>query len=449
MPDEPTTLRAPRVLLGNFDVEKRWAEGVLALPELSRASAAAVTNQLGELALLRGEPGDVVVLKTEPDPDFLARLRDAGFAKADIMVAAEPADPARTVTQDLLASPAALDRLRELAARGARLAPHGHSEDEERLCRETGLTAPLPSAALAVRINSKIYSRRLCADLGIRQAPGWECESLAAFEALEAPVKAALDRGRTIGVKSALGVSGRGITTLAKPSQWDGLVRLLRNQAKRSGSEALALVVEEWQAKSADVNYHCTIGDDSTVHFDFAVEAVTENGRHIGHRIPADLDPAHLAELRSCAERIGKHLAAEGYRGPVGIDALVCADGTLMPVLEINARNNMSTYHLDVVRRAPGRAAVVQFDLRLTAPLPFAALAAALDGIEMAPDLSRGFLVTGFASVNANAGAGGPFPGRLHGVLCAPDEAALADLHETLASRLAELLTDLEEHHDR
>lgn len=435
---------APRVLLGNFDVERRWAEGVLALPEIARASANAVTNHLGELALLLGRPGDAVVLKAAPDPDFLDRLRSVGFATADVIVA-ESTAPARTVTQDLLDSPAALERLRVLAAEGAILAPHGYSEDEERLSRETGLAAPLPSAALAARVNSKIYSRRLCADLDIRRAPGWECETLAEFEALEAPVKAALERGTTVGVKSALGVSGRGITTLTKPSQWDGLVRLLRSQARKAGTDALALVVEEWQAKAADVNYHFTIDAEGRSRFDFAVEAVTENGRHIGHRIPADLAPGHLDELRSCAALIGARLAAEGYRGPVGVDALVCQDGTLMPVLEINARNNMSTYHLDVVRRAPGRAAVVQFDLRLHAALPFPALAAALAGTDMDAALEHGFLVTGFAPVNANAGTKDPFPGRLHGILCAPSQSDLAALHDDVASRL----TRLEEHHVR
>lgn len=440
MTDRPT----PRVLLGNFDVERRWAEGTLALPEISRASAAAVTNQLGELALLRGEPGDAVVLKAEPDPEFLARLRSAGFAKAEVVVA-ERTEPARTVTQDLLDSPQALARLRELAAAGARLAPHGFSEDEERLCRETGLVAPLPSAALAVRVNSKVYSRRLCTALGIRQARGWECESLADVEALDADVKAALERGATVGVKSALGVSGRGITTVQRASQWDGLVRLLRKQAVRAGTAALALVVEEWAEKSADVNYHFTIGDDGAVRFDFAVEAVTDNGRHVGHRIPAVLAPGHLAELHATVELVGDRLAAEGYRGPVGVDALVCADGTLLPVLEINARNNMSTYHLDVVRRAPGRAAVVQFDLKLRERLPFAVLAEALAGTEMDAGLERGFLVTGFASVNANAGGGGAFPGRLHGIVCAPDEDDLSALHEAVATRLA----DLEDQHGR
>ncbi|QGQ18358.1 hypothetical protein GC089_02655 [Cellulomonas sp. JZ18] len=440
-------MTAERVVhLGNFDVEEQWAAGDPGLPAPTVRSASAVTAAAGELALLVAADGHTVVVKHRPEEGLLAQHERLGFGAPEVLVAGTT-QPDRPVTLDVLGSPATLDRLRERAAEGARLAPHGFSAAEDELCAVTGLRRPVAADVAAVkRINGKVFSRRLTAELGLPRPQGWECETVDELQGLAARVRAVLEAGRAVGLKSSWGVSGKGIMVCEDVARFDQLVRLLTRRAERSGDHRFEAVLEVWQDKRTDLNYHFTIEDDGRVRFDFVLEAITEDSTHRGHRLPDRGDPRLREQLVDCAERIGARLADEGYRGPVGVDAIVCQDGTLFPVLEINARNNMSTYLTGVqtrLRDAGSVGAAVQIDLSLAAPLRHEEVERALQGLLLRPDWRDGFLVTCSASLNASAAWGKvPFRGRLHGVAVGPDDPAVADLARTVQERLEKAVAD-------
>ncbi|MCB7135519.1 ATP-grasp domain-containing protein [Cellulosimicrobium marinum] len=435
---------APLVLLGNFEVEDEWARGEVGLPSVGGASAtAALVNRMDELALLLAGAGDHVVLKGAPDPDHLAHLDALGVDLPTVHVA-EVSDPLRTVTQDALASPALLGTLRGLAADGVRLLAHGTSAVEEELAAATGLRSLLPGAATTKTVNSKVYSRELCDALGVEQARGWACRTVDDFvRACEEAARLVAD-GATVGVKDAYGVSGKGILVVDDPRRLDQLVRMVSRRAARSGDDRLAVVVEVWADKATDLNYHFTVAPDGRVVFDFVKEAITEGGVHKGHRIPSRLAPAQVDALADVAARLGERLAADGFHGLVGVDALVRTDGGVLPVLEINARSNMSTYTVPLQERflPDGWVGLArQYPLVLDTPLPFAALADRLGDVLPTRPGDAGLVVQGTGTVNAGAargGDGGTFAGRLHGLLVAPDDAALARLDRAVAARLTE-----------
>jgi D-alanine-D-alanine ligase-like ATP-grasp enzyme len=433
---------APLVFLGNFEVEDRWAEGEPGLPRFALRSAVAVVNRMDEFALLLAGTGDHVVLKEEPDPDFLAYLSDLGILLPDLLCVRQQ-EPDRVVTEDALADPALLARLGELHARGARLLPHGVSVLEERLAAAGGIAIAGSPAAVCKAVNGKIYSRHVADELGLRQPPGWTCENLAEWDAAVRRARALLADGGTVVVKDAFGVSGKGILVVDDERILLSLDRKVRSRAERTGDDRLTLLIETWVGKRADLNYQVTVGGDGAVQFDFVKEAITASGVHKGHRFPADLTAAQRDELRMAGEALGRRLAADGYRGVVGVDALVGADERLFPVIEINARSNMSTYQarLQEAFVPAGRYAMAgQYPLRLGGRLPFKRLRAALDGILVTADSGSGVLVNNFATVNAAAGTGGPtFDGRLYALLVADSPAALAALDRELTVRLTRL----------
>lgn len=433
------------VHLGNFDVEEQWASGDPGLPAPTMRSASAVTAAAGELALLIAAAGDTVVVKHSPEEGLLAQHARLGFAAPEVLVAGTT-QPDRPVTLDVLESAGTLERLREHASLGARLAPHGFSSAEEELCAVTGLEQPVADVTTVKRVNGKVYSRRLTAELGLPQPEGWECETVDELRALTAQVHARLGEGRAVGLKSSWGVSGKGIMVCEDAARFDQLVQLLTRRAERSGDHRFEAVLEVWQDKRTDLNYHFTVEDDDRVRFDFVLEAVTEGGTHRGHRLPERADAPLREQLVDCAERIGARLADEGYRGPIGVDAIVCHDGTLFPVLEINARNNMSTYLTGVqsrLRDAGSVGAAVQVDLSLAAPLPFAEVEEILSGHLLGPDWRSGFLVTCSASLHSAAAWGrSPFRGRLHGVAVGTDDAAVAELARAVQERLEKAVAD-------
>jgi phosphoribosylaminoimidazole carboxylase (NCAIR synthetase) len=431
----------PFVLLGNFEVEDEWARDEVGLPSVAGRASTAIVNRMDEFAVLLAGKGDHVVLKSAPDPDYLAYLEGLGLDLPEILVT-DAHEPANTVTVDALRSARLLDELRALAAGGAYLLPHGISTLEEELCRRTGLASALPPASLVKSVNSKVYSRRIAAELGLPQAPGWECETVADFAAAAEEARAALAAGRRLGVKDAYGVSGKGIVVVDDERKLDQLVRMTTRRAQRSGDQRLAIVVEEWASKAVDLNYHFTVGRDGSVRFDFVKEAITENGVHKGHRIPARISAAHHERIAQCATALGGRLAADGFHGVVGVDAIVTTDGGLLPVLEINARNNMSTYQtgLQEAFMATGTVGIArQYELSLTGVVTFAAMRDRLGELLYTTTTGRGLLVNNFATVNAAAAQqedGRRYSGRLYGVLLAGSETELADLDRAVTECL-------------
>lgn len=433
----------PLVLVGNIEVEDVWALGEFGLPKIAVRGSRAVVNRMDELGLLLAGPDDHVVLKSAPDPAYLAYLESLGLALPNILTIATQ-DPMRTVTEDALADTALLAALARTAAGGAQLWPHGVSELEERLAARSGLPLAAASAATCKAVNSKIYSRTIADELGLRQPQGVRCRTVAEFSAACEQAAAWLAQGRAVVLKDAYGVSGRGVLVVRDVVALRQVERMVVRRAARSGEHALALVAEEWVAKKADLNYQFTIDRSGATRFDFVKEALTESGVHKGHRMPARLTAAQHDVVVSAAHALGERLAADGYFGIVGVDALVGMDDLVYPVIEINARNNMSTYQerlRHVLLDAAGTALATQYPLRLRQELTFVQLRSVLGELLMENGCRTGVLVNTFATVNAAATeAGGTvFGGRLYCILAGSTDGEVAALDREMRSRLATL----------
>ncbi|WNF28004.1 ATP-grasp domain-containing protein [Streptomyces sp. C11-1] len=430
----------PLVFLGNFEVEEVWAQGEHTLPRFSGASGNAVVNRMDEFALLLAGEGDHVVLKTAPDEAYLAYLAELGLGLPAVHAVARQ-DSQRNVTEDVLHDPALLATLTELAGQGAHLTAHGISVVEEELSRRTGMPLAAPGAGLCKAVNSKIYSRRAADELGLRQPAGWTCETVDELGEALGRARELLAEGRRTVVKEAFGVSGKGIVVLENERRMDRVLRMVTQRVERSGQPRIAFVVEEWVPNQGDLNYQFTVGRDQSVHFDFVKRAVTEGGVHKGHRIPAQLSESRLAALREAAALLGKRLAADGYIGVVGVDALLDDADGVFPVIEINARNNMSTYQVRLQERlvGPGRAGLARhYPLRLNGPIGFEEMRRVLGPLLLTEAGGSGLVINNYATVNAGGQErpGEPFDGRLYGIVVADSATELTALDEGVTARL-------------
>jgi hypothetical protein len=424
--------------LGNFEVERQWAVGETGLLPVVNGTARAVANRMDELTVALAGGGDHVVLKAAPEPGFLRALARLGRALPGV-VAGNGHRPDRTVTQDALADPRLLRALSELAADGTCLLPHGVSTMEEELAERTGLRLATAPAAVCKAVNSKVYGRRLATELGLRQTTGWACERLEELVAAVAGARRLLDAGRRVVVKDAFGVSGQGMLVIDRPERLDRLLRMVAGLVRRRDHDRIGLVVEEWVDKDADLSYQFTVGRDGTVRFDFVREALIDKGAHKGNRMPARLDARQLDEVRRCARLIGARLAGDGYYGVVGVDAMTDPDGGLYPVVEINARNNMSTYHASLYEQVVGAGMVAlarHYPLRLIEPMRFGRLRRALGDLLLDAPGGAGLVVNAFATVNAGLHSGGPATGRLCGFVVAGSFAELDAMDREVVRRL-------------
>lgn len=430
------------LFLGNFEVEEQWAVREITLPRLTSKASAAVVNRMDEFALLLADDRSHVLLKAAPDAGYLDYLQSIGFRLPTIHVLPSQ-NPQQSVTQDALSCLDQMPDLSELVARGVRLLPHGVSALEEELARRSGLPLAAPGCQTSKAVNSKVYSRHLADELGLRQPEGWAASSVEELLVAGDAALSLLRGGEAVVVKEAFGVSGKGIAVVRSEQRLKRLVQLINDKAARA-DVAPQFVIEAWLNKATDLNYQFTVARDGGVVFDFVKEAITEGGVHRGHRIPAQLSPPQTTELLDAAAAIGKRLAEDGYFGVVGVDAILDTEGILFPILEINARNNMSTYQLPAqeLLLADGQVAVAKhFDLRVTSRIAFDSVRGALEGLLVENRGATGMLINNFATVNAGLvdGSGDPegSPGRLYVLSFASSEAGLAALDAEVAERLA------------
>jgi hypothetical protein len=426
------------VYLNNFEVERTWGQGEPKLPGAGITFAGTTVNRMEELGVLLAEADDVVVLKAPIDDGYSEYLHSFGAASGRTLWV-ENNDPARSVTDDALASPELLAALRELADGRTYLMPLGISPAEEQLSKATGLPLAGPSASTCKAVNGKIFSRRLVETEGLTAVPGAIVETVG--ELAGALAEHLLPGSKAV-VKESMGVSGRGMVVLEAPERADRLVRML---ARRGDGDTRAnLVVEQWIEKVCDLNYQVVVSRKGEVRFEAVKAAVVQDGVHKGHMFPVALTGDELAVLHHAGEVIGAALFAEGYYGMVGIDAMLGKDGVVYPCLEINARFNMSTYQSTLAERFVGEgkhAVAATIGLRPHRTHTFAEVAEALGDLLFTGEDRPGLLINNFATLNAAATEGEDFHGRIYGVCIADSaEAALqvrADAEQALEKLVA------------
>ncbi|MET9557254.1 hypothetical protein [Streptomyces sp. NPDC006645] len=448
------------VLLCNFEAERAWGAGAVGLPAPPSVAAARPAQAMEELGVCLAGPGDQLLLGRPLDASFRAYLRTAGVT-APTGITVDGPDTVETADR-VLSDTRALARLRAAAERGAYLLPMGSTEGTRRIAALTGLRYAAADPAVAARVNSKIYARRLVEELELRAVPGRCCESV---EDLASALRAEPfephrphepfepfephEPFEPLIVKDAFGVSGRGLLRLDSPVRARRLLEMVRRRARRTGDDRLHVVVERFLPKTCDLFYQFTVAQDGSVVLDTVLETLLDNGVPQGNSAQSPWALKHRAEIEDCALRIGRALHRDGYHGVVGVDALCGADGTLHPVLEINARLNLPTYQLPLMgdRLASGLpyALARQFTLRLSGALPFARLHAALEPVlTPCPDGAHAVLSC-FAPLNAlaeQARDGRSFPGRLYTCLFAPDPDSLARLELRVRDSLDALTGD-------
>ncbi|WP_337034925.1 ATP-grasp domain-containing protein [Paenibacillus illinoisensis] len=434
------------IYLNNFEVEEYWSEqGTLKLPSLSIGTAADVVNRMEELGIFLAGENDVILLKRLPDQGFMADAQASGFGRARCIAAADN-EPSINITANLLQCPRTLNELQELSQNTETqtyLVPFGTSEQEEDFSRITGIPLAVPSANVFRKVNDKGYSRRLNAELGIRQIPGVECSSLEELESGFVKLKAVLDQGGRLILKDSMGVSGKGITVIAEEGRFRKCMNLLEKQASKKGIRTINYVLEQWIDKTCDLNYQILIDRSGGVEFLGVKESLVVQGVHQGHLMPSRLNESQLEVIRDAAMRIGAALYRDGYYGIAGMDAILDQDGTVWPNLEINARFNMSTYQTNIQNQwiPEGMYGLAKkYTIRLDRLLEYGVLRSKLGKLLFSPERGEGLMINNFATVNAAFRKEGTlYSGRLYGVIIASSSEQLRVIDEAVEGILSSI----------
>ncbi|AFC31241.1 hypothetical protein PM3016_4480 [Paenibacillus mucilaginosus 3016] len=420
------------VWLCNIGAEQIWhpVTGGITDREEDRA-----VNRMEEMNLLLCRRQDVLLLRDMPDAEFLTDLEALGFEIPRILCPAG-ADPYTPIAELVLKDEELLRELAALAGPDVYFLPYAVTEREEEIAVRTGLRIIGPSSRAAAGINNKAANRAMAQMLGLPVCRGTVCRSAAellqAYEELYSP-------GARFIVKDPYSASGRGLHLVESPERMRGLVKRLMRFGRR-GSET-SWILEEWIEKSGDYNYQLFIREDGEIEVFSLKGQLLEGTVYRGSHLEADRGADLPAPFRESGQRIGKALYSLGYQGMAGVDAIRAADGTLIPLIEVNGRFTLSTYLSFVTDVLAPAAALVSRYFRLVTrtPLTYPALKARLEpeGLIYRPDSGEGVLVyTSGTLPQAAEGGSGRCIGRVFVLIAAASRERLSGLESGLESLL-------------
>jgi D-alanine-D-alanine ligase-like ATP-grasp enzyme len=391
------------------------------------------------MSLLLAGPGDKVILRSPSDPEFLSYLRVLGLAQGEILSVDAP-DAVTPISKLVLESPALCSTLRDISRRQYCLLPYGVTRLEDEISRATSLPIAGGPAQICGAVNSKIFSRRLSRELGLKTVAGFECESLEELEDSYLKMAAQVPDSAKLVLKEAMGVSGKGMVTLESRARFDQMLGMLKRTQKPESR--FRFVLEEWINKTRDISYQIFVLRSGEVRLLSLKEAVTSKGVHQGHRVPAQLTDDQFSIYHAAAQAVGRRLFEAGFVGLAGIDSIIDQHGEIYPVLEINARFTMSTYQF-ALENMIGRQAkmVVKFyPLFLKEPVSFSQLTRSwernLYGMNGTTE-GVGLLCFGAVNCNTSANQTAPARGRLYVFITAATFERIDELDNKIETQLA------------
>ncbi|GJF30488.1 phosphoribosylglycinamide formyltransferase 2 [Kitasatospora sp. NE20-6] len=306
-------MTAAAVRFGSCDAERHWRPaGPAALPALRDPHAERLLGGMDELLAVLCGPDDVLVTRHRAPAAFAELMREAGFGARHV-TAPGPAD--LPVEQRLAEH--GLPGLEGAAAQPYAVVPGTHEA-----ARRLGLAGTLPDLDALRRVNSKTWSTLL----GL---PG---------SGRVVTTLAELDEAATVPcvLKDPYGVAGQGNRVVDSPAR----LALVRRGLERLPQDHLELVVQPLYERGDDFAAHLVVGPDGGTRW-LGVRRLVNEGHSFRGSGPVTAGLMHRldrAGYRETVEKVAAAAAAEGYHGPLTVDSMTTADGTLVPVLEVNAR---------------------------------------------------------------------------------------------------------------
>jgi hypothetical protein len=370
----------PRVFLHEID---HWHLG---LPE-----GAAGLRGIEHRALLLAVPGDLVVLGTKPDTEFLGALHSIGFGPRDedIIVVEGWNPPYATeyeefsmLTDALKRDAHAMNRLRralEIHGQPVELSVYmGGYWTAETLAedlRDEGLEIKLIAGDSLVtdwaNLKGSLSDIRKLA--GIPQIPGIVVDRKSVLDAMRSVHKD--HPGHGVIVRAGRSVGGSGVWSVDRAQADAGHFRSVLD-GTRELDEDDRLLVEPL----------LSIRTSPNVQFDLRPEGIAWIGStdqilggsaatgHHGNRAP--LTANHPGEVLRQARAVAEVLHNSTMRGVVGIDLIECTPGeslageTGVYVVEVNARVNTSTFGLVALNRLLGDGWTERFSAAIVPGIP-------------------------------------------------------------------------------
>lgn len=417
------------IWLFNIGLEKYWNGEVFTV---KNSGDDIVVNHMEEMNLLIAKKQDILILRDMPSKDYLDALKAQGITIPTI-VCPNIKDETKSISEIVLEDTEFIGELRELALSKGNVVfvPYGVSYLEEDIAKKLDVTLFGSPNDVNKKINNKVFSREFALSHDFRVPAGHVCKG---YDELKEKSAEYLESYGKIIIKEPCGASGKGLWVVETSAKLKSTLLII----KRFFGDNLDgdWVVEEWCTKQCDLNYQVYVGNDGEVEVFSVKEQKVDGTVYIGSVIPPSFSEDIFEECRRDGMIIGKELYDMGYRGVLGIDAMILESGELVPIVEINGRFTLSTYvsFLDVVFGKVNKIFAFYRRLSMKEVASYSELSDKLSKAGHLYDGNRGMFV--YTSETINADRVGDY-GRMFGLIFAENEEDMMSQHEDIVGLIS------------
>lgn len=426
------------IWLCNIGAEKFWNKVNSGIVDKIEES---LVNRVEEMNLLICRRQDIMILREQPDPDYLDYLNTLGFSIPRIVTPAN-ADALTPISELVLNDQRLLEELQDMGGNTpwVYFVPYAVTYLEEKIAAYCGLKMIGAPAAVNAVVNDKIGNREIAEKLGLECCKGRICNTIDEvrqeyFELIRNEPFFA-----KVIIKEPYGASGKGLYIIESEDRLDSTLAKLARFAKNKPDSRW--LVEGWYPKKADVNYQIYISSEGTVNTFSIKEQRLRDTVYIGSKVPPELAPEILESYQRYGEKIGRYLFEMGYSGVAGIDSIITSNDVIIPIIEINGRFTLSTY-ISFIRRVIGEVKFLTryYPLNSKNPLSFRDIRGMLvqHGLLYQPKAEAGIMIYTSGTLSSQLTTENMYRGRLFALVIGNNWESIDDYSERLDGLIREV----------
>jgi hypothetical protein len=436
------------VHFGTFNAEAYLndGEGLVQLPAIVDRDSEKLIHAMDELLFPLCTPENFLLTRYALQPMQKKYLESIGIRFQSNAESIDSSYSTGATLIALLTEQARREKYQPIFTKSVRLSPYAHIPEIVHLCSCFDFPDYNPAAAVVKKVNSKMYSHSMHEDMGIPQY-GEQVTTL--DELLTSVAKLS---GRKFLLKHPLGVSGKGNLLIESKRMLERIMKYFQTQINEG--KRLEILVEPFLDKMIDFSCQMKIGRDGRCEL-LSVQKMDNNSNfaYCGSSC-ADSGLNDLLEKKgyfSLMERVGAKLFADGYFGYACVDSMLLRDQTLVPIVEINARESMGliNYSLnEYLKKDSLKSHLRFFSVGIPATFSYEAMLSNLHKAELLyqaqgkpgvlPLASNAVSINRDADVNSSVKAKS-YKGRVYFSAAAPDSETADGLSQRFRAFLGEM----------
>lgn len=329
--------KTPKLWVYNAGIDKIWQTESQGIRKINNPKEQYILNAQSELNIFLSKKDDYLIVIKEPDKAFMRDITSFGVESPNYIKV-----PNNGITiSEILNNE--IDNISGISKKNIIYCPYILSKLDENNAQKLGIPIKGKDSALVKQINNKAFIRNLAIKNDFPSIKGFVCRSKG--DLLYNGDLLIKNGCKKFCIKEPYNSAGKGVFFIRDKKQ----LYLFAKRMQFDGDN-FSVILEEWIDKKKDINYQIEIYQNGDIEFIGITEQIINITSYKGTVYPVDLSLEQEIEYKKYASKIGTILYKMGFTGVVGIDSIITDQNIIIPMIEINARINQSTFYMKLGR---------------------------------------------------------------------------------------------------